>query len=36
LQKEHLSEARIIINNNNTIFVTAYAYVYNGPKQVHM
>jgi hypothetical protein len=36
LQKEHPREARIIINNNNTIFVTTYAYVCNRIKQVYM
>jgi archaellum biogenesis ATPase FlaH len=36
LVKEYLSETRIIINNNKTIFVTVNAYVRNKTKQVHM
>jgi hypothetical protein len=36
LQKEHSSEAGIIINNNKTIFVTVNTNVGNRTKQVHM
>ena len=36
MQKEYPSEARIIINNNKTIFVTTNAYVSHRPKEIHM
>ena len=36
MQKEYLSEMRIIINNYETIFVTTNAYVSDGSKYVHV
>ena len=36
MQKEYLSEMRIIINNYETIFVTTNAYVSDRSKYVHM
>ena len=36
MQKKYPSEARIIINNNKTIFVTTNAYVSHRPKEIHM
>jgi hypothetical protein len=36
IQKEYLSEMRIVINNYKTIFVTANANVGDRTKQVHM
>ena len=36
MQKEYLSETKIIINNDKTIFVTTNANVSHWPKEIHV